>query len=98
MVKEHDVRLVIHNHGPEDKRCPAPEDAYNAVKTRDKRMGLCIDIGHTSAPAPIRCRRSSIEDRLYDMHVKDLNAKTDKESQVEVGRGVLDFPGSSGRC
>ena len=27
------------------------------------------------------------------MHVKDLKVKTDKDSQVEVGRGVLDFPG-----
>jgi sugar phosphate isomerase/epimerase len=27
------------------------------------------------------------------MHVKDLATKSDKESQVEVGRGVIDFPG-----
>ena len=26
------------------------------------------------------------------MHVKDLAVKTDKDSQVAVGRGVLDFP------
>ena len=26
------------------------------------------------------------------MHVKDLAAATDKESQVAVGRGVIDFP------
>jgi len=31
-------------------------------------------------------------DRLYDMHVKDLSSKSDKESQVAVGRGVIDFP------
>jgi sugar phosphate isomerase/epimerase len=94
MVKEHDVRLVIHNHGPEDKWWPAPKDAYDAVKSRDKRMGLCIDIGHTirtgtdPVQACVDCR-----DRLYDMHVKDLKVKTDRDSQVEVGRGVLDFPG-----
>jgi sugar phosphate isomerase/epimerase len=94
MVKEHDVRLVIHNHGPEDKWWPAPKDAYDAVKARDKRMGLCIDIGHTirtgtdPVQACVDCR-----DRLYDMHVKDLKVKTDRDSQVEVGRGVLDFPG-----
>lgn len=94
MVKEYDVKLVIHNHGPEDKWWPAPKDAYAAVKSRDKRMGLCIDIGHTirtgtdPAQACVDC-----QDRLYDMHVKDLKVKTDKDSQVEVGRGVLDFPG-----
>ena len=27
------------------------------------------------------------------MHVKDLANTTDKESQVAVGRGVIDFPG-----
>ena len=31
-------------------------------------------------------------DRLYDMHVKDLSSKTERESQVEVGKGVIDFP------
>ena len=94
MVKEHDIKLVIHNHGPEDKWWPAPQDAYDAVKARDKRLGLCIDIGHTirtgtdPVQACVDCR-----DRLYDMHVKDLMVKTDRDSQVEVGRGVIDFPG-----
>ena len=94
MVKEHDVKLVIHNHGPEDKWWPAPKDAYDAVKSRDKRMGLCIDVGHTirtgtdPVQACLDCR-----DRLYDMHVKDLKVKTDRDSQVEVGRGIIDFPG-----
>ena len=94
MVKEYDVRLVIHNHGPEDKWWPAPKDAYNALKTRDKRMGLCIDIGHTirTGTDPVQAC-VDCQDRLYDMHVKDLKVKTDKDSQVEVGRGVLDFPG-----
>jgi sugar phosphate isomerase/epimerase len=27
------------------------------------------------------------------MHVKDLQVKTDRDSQVAVGRGVIDFPG-----
>jgi sugar phosphate isomerase/epimerase len=27
------------------------------------------------------------------MHVKDLRVKTDRDSQVAVGRGVIDFPG-----
>jgi len=47
LVKEFDLRLAIHNHGPENKRWPRPQDGYAAVKTRDRRLGLCIDIGHT---------------------------------------------------
>jgi sugar phosphate isomerase/epimerase len=93
MAKTYDIKVAIHNHGPEDKRWPRPQDAYAAVKSRDKRLGLCIDIGHTTRTGtdPVKaCRECG--DRLYDMHVKDLASKTEKESQVEVGRGVIDFP------
>jgi sugar phosphate isomerase/epimerase len=94
LVNEFDIKLVIHNHGPEDKRWPRPQDAYAAMKSRDKRMGLCIDIGHTlrTGTDPVQAVLEC-QDRLYDMHVKDLASKTDKDSQVEVGRGVIDVPG-----
>jgi sugar phosphate isomerase/epimerase len=94
LAKSYDIRVAIHNHGPEDKRWPRPQDAYAAIKSRDKRLGLCIDVGHTTrtgTDAVQACREC--RDRLYDMHVKDLASKTAKESQVEVGRGVIDFPG-----
>jgi sugar phosphate isomerase/epimerase len=94
MAKTYDIRAVIHNHGPEDKRWPRPQDAYAAVKSRDRRLGLCIDIGHTTRTGtdPVQACREC-RDRLYDMHVKDLLVKSDKDSQTEVGRGVIDFPG-----
>ena len=93
MATTYDIRVAIHNHGPEDRRWPRPQDAYAAVKSRDRRLGLCIDIGHTlrTGTDPIEACRTC-RDRLYDMHVKDLAVKTDKDSQVEVGRGVIDFP------
>lgn len=93
MAKTYDIRVAIHNHGPENKHWPAPRDAYAAVKSRDKRLGLCIDIGHTlrTGTDPVQACREC-RDRLYDMHVKDLASKTERESQVEVGRGVIDFP------
>ena len=90
MVKEFDIRLAIHNHGPGDNRFPSPYDAYKAAEKYDKRIGLCIDVGHTAragvdpAEAVLKCR-----DRLYDMHFKDLNSKAPNGSPVEVGRGVL---------
>ena len=94
MAKTYDIRVAIHNHGPEQKNWPRPQDAYAAVKSRDKRLGLCIDIGHTlrTGVDPAQSCREC-KDRLYDMHVKDLKVKTDKDSQTEVGRGVIDFPG-----
>jgi sugar phosphate isomerase/epimerase len=94
MAKTYDIKVAIHNHGPEDKHWPRPDDAYAAIKSRDERLGLCIDVGHTlrTGTDPVQsCRQ--FRDRLYDMHVKDLAVKTDRSSQVEVGRGVIDFPG-----
>jgi len=46
-VKEYDIKLAIHNHGPGDDLYPSAESAYDLIKKMDKRMGLCIDIGHT---------------------------------------------------
>jgi sugar phosphate isomerase/epimerase len=92
MARTYDVKAAIHNHGPEDKHWPRPQDAYAAVKSRDKRLGLCIDVGHTlrTGTDPVAACREC-RDRLYDLHVKDLAVATDKDSQVAVGRGVIDY-------
>jgi sugar phosphate isomerase/epimerase len=93
-IKEFDIKVGVHNHGPEDKLFPAPQDAYKLLKGRDPRFGLCMDIGHTTRAGvdPVmtvdECR-----DRLLDIHVKDLKDKTNKDSQCEVGKGALDIPG-----
>jgi inosose dehydratase len=92
MVKEFDIRLAIHNHGPEDKRFPSPYDVWKAVQPFDRRIGLCIDVGHTAragvdpAEAIKRCR-----ERLYDMHFKDIDSTKPDGHTVEAGRGVLDL-------
>ena len=45
LVKEFDIKLAIHNHGPEDKVWPSPLDVWEAVQSNDPRIGLCIDVG-----------------------------------------------------
>ena len=47
-VKEYDIKIAVHNHGPEDKHFPTPQSVLAVVKNMDPRCGLCIDIGHTS--------------------------------------------------
>ncbi len=47
-VKEYDIRIAIHNHGPEDKLWPSPLDVLKAVKDMDPRIGCCIDVGHAA--------------------------------------------------
>ena len=93
LAKTYDIKVAIHNHGPEDKLWPRPQDAYAAVKSRDRRLGLCVDIGHTirTGTDPVQACRE-VRDRLFDMHVKDLTVKTDEKSETKVGRGVIDFP------
>jgi sugar phosphate isomerase/epimerase len=96
LAKEFDQKLAIHNHGPEDKVYPTPEVAWNAVKSLDSRIGLCIDVGHTErfghgAAAAIK----KYAPRLYDVHMKDSVAivGAQRDVPVEVGSGRLDIPG-----
>src|SRR5712692_2574474 len=93
-VREYGIPLAIHNHGPEDKSYPAPLDALMLIKDRDRRLGLCMDVGHTlrAGADPVKTV-ADCGDRLMDLHVKDLRSATDPESQVEVGKGIVDYPG-----
>jgi inosose dehydratase len=94
LIVETGIKVAVHNHGPEDKFFPAPQDAYKLLKGRDKRFGLCMDIGHaTRAKVDIVKTVDEVKDRLLDVHVKDLKNKDDKDSQTEVGKGALDIAG-----
>jgi sugar phosphate isomerase/epimerase len=92
-VKEHDIMLAIHNHGPGDLVYPSAESAYVLIKNRDKRMGLCIDIGHTK-----RINRDPEQDlkdffdRVIDIHIKDVTAANAEGKTCIIGRGVINFP------
>jgi len=89
-VKEYDIKLAIHNHGPEDKNFPSPFDVLAAVKNLDQRIGLCMDLGHSlRAGADVVAAIHAAGPRLYDIHIKDLADSKAKESQVAVGEGVM---------
>jgi sugar phosphate isomerase/epimerase len=91
-VKEYDIRVAIHNHGPEDKVFPSPLDVLKAVKNMDTRMGCCIDIGHAvRAGTDIVEAIHAVGPRLFNMHAKDLTDFHNKDSQVAVGKGKLPF-------
>jgi sugar phosphate isomerase/epimerase len=89
-VKQYDIRLAIHNHGPEDKQWPSPLDVLDAVKSMDPRIGCCIDVGHTMRTGTdvVEAIRK-VGPRLYDIHMKDLAESKVKESQVAVGDGIM---------
>jgi len=88
-VKEYNIKVAIHNHGPEDKHFPTPQSALRIVKDMDSRCGICIDAGHAArAGADVVESIREAGARLFDMHIKDLRV-IDKGSGCAVGEGVL---------
>ena len=92
-VRQYDIKVAIHNHGPTDKVYPTPASAYEKIKDLDKRIGLCDDIGHTMRAGVDPAESvKKYADRLLDVHIKDVSAANKDGSAVEVGRGVIDIP------
>lgn len=92
-VKETDIKVAIHNHGPGDEQYPSPESIYEKVKNLDRRIGMCMDIGHTRRidldPAKEALKYA---DRLYDVHLKDVDKTGAEGHNIEMGRGIIDVP------
>ncbi|SRR5258706_9109337 len=89
-VKEYDIGVAIHNHGPEDKLWHSPLDVLRAVKDMDPRIGCCIDVGHTvRAGTDVVQAIHEVGPRLLNLHMKDLTNFQSKESQVAVGDGIM---------
>jgi sugar phosphate isomerase/epimerase len=94
LVKEYDIRIAIHNHGPEDKLWPSPLDVLRSLKGTDPRIGCCIDVGHTvRAGTDVVKAVREVGPRLYNVHMKDLTDFRSKESQVAVGEGLMPVRG-----
>jgi sugar phosphate isomerase/epimerase len=91
-VKEYDIKFAVHNHGPEDKMWHSPLDVLAVVKNMDPRMGCCVDVGHCARAGvnPVDAIKA-VGPRLFDLHVKDLKDYTSRESQVDVGDGIIPF-------
>ncbi|MDA0194618.1 MAG: TIM barrel protein [Bacteroidetes bacterium] len=93
-AKLYGIRVAIHNHGPGDDLYPGPGDVYKKIKDLDLRMGLCVDIGHTfriGLDPIVECEKYF--DRIYDIHLKDIDYAKASGKSVEIGRGAMDIPG-----
>ncbi|TWT98735.1 sugar phosphate isomerase/epimerase family protein [Neorhodopirellula pilleata] len=93
LVKEFDIRIAIHNHGPRHRYNKAI-DVLDAIDGRDERIGACADLGHyirsgQSATEVIRL----LEGRLWGIHLKDFAEMKDKTEGVILGKGHLDVEG-----
>jgi sugar phosphate isomerase/epimerase len=89
-VKEYDIAIAIHNHGPEDRHFPTAASALKALQGTDPRMGVCVDIGHSARAGEdfVRAIRDA-GPRLIDIDAKDLRGASEKWAECEVGEGVL---------
>ena len=95
LVREFDIRAAIHNHGPENAYLyPTGEAVLNHIEKRDRRIGLCLDVGHE--------RRAGLDpvvfirkhgDRIYDVHLKNIEIDPVLNLAKEGPRGELDIPG-----
>ena len=94
LVEKHaralDLKIAIHNHGPEDNHFPNGASVLKYVKDMDPRMGLCCDIGHACRTgADVIEELEAAGDRLHNIHIKDLTDFSDCGSQVAVGKGKI---------
>jgi len=92
-VKSYDFKLAIHNHGPDNPLYPNATDIWNHIKDLDSRIGICIDIGHTTRDG----QDPSVdilkyEKRIYDIHMKDVDKASKEGKTVEMGHGIINIP------
>jgi sugar phosphate isomerase/epimerase len=93
LVKEFDIRIAIHNHGP-GHRYNKVVDVLKAIDGYDDRIGACADLGHfirsgEDATDVIR----SLKGRLYGIHLKDFAEMKQHTKGVVLGKGHMNVEG-----
>jgi len=93
--REYDLRAAVHNHGPDNAYLyPTAEASLARIGGRDKRIGVCLDVGHE--------RRAGLDpaefirkhgDRVVEIHLKNIKIDPVKNFAKEGPRGELDIPG-----
>ncbi len=93
LCKEYDIRVAIHNHGPDIPYCfPTGDSAFEMVKDLDPRVGLCLDIGHNfraglDPAASIR----KLHSRIFDLHIKNVKYDPKKNLARPMPQGDMDM-------
>jgi len=92
LVDEFGIRIAIHNHGPEGIYS-VPDDVIKAMEGHHELIGACVDLGHYER-SDIRAEEAvrALSDRIYDIHLKDVNRRDAKAHSVVLGEGVVNLP------
>ena len=94
LVKEYDMYYAIHNHGPDIPNLyPTAGSVMKRIKNRDKRIGVCLDVGHERRAGvdPVLFIKQN-SDRIFDVHIKNIKIDPVKNLAMEGPRGELDIP------
>lgn len=93
-VQEFDIKYAIHNHGPDiPDLFPNAESGIEMIQNMDKRVGLCLDIGHQlrDGKDPVKAI-TAFADRIHDIHIKNVTEATKNGKAIEMPRGAIDSP------
>lgn len=90
LVKEFDIKVGIHNHGP-GHRYDKLQQVVDSLKGRDMRIGACADLGHflRSGEESVKVIRT-LGQRVHGVHLKDVK---DGKTFTILGQGDMDLPG-----
>jgi len=92
LVAEFGIRIAIHNHGPEGIYS-VPDDVLRAMEGRHELIGACVDLGHYER-SDVRAEDAlrAFGERIYDIHLKDVNRRDVRGHGVILGEGVVNLP------
>lgn len=98
LVKEYDIKVAIHNHDIQTVY-GNPETVKKILATRDKRIGVCLDVGWVTAAGFDAVEVfKGYNGRVYDMHFKDKVVEKSADGKkvvldVEIGKGKANYDG-----
>jgi len=92
LVDEFDIRICIHNHGP-DALYDGLESVAKAVQGRHRLIGACVDTGHVlrSNEDPVAWVKE-LGPRVFAIHLKDVAERRKRTHDVVLGTGHLEVP------
>jgi len=94
-VKKYGLCAAVHNHGPDNAYLyPTAEAAMKRIGNRDKRIGVCLDVGHERRAGldPVAFIRAH-GDRVVEVHMKNIIIDPVKNYAMPGPDGELDIPG-----
>ncbi len=98
LVKEYDIKLAIHNHDI-DSVYGNPATVKAILAKRDKRIGVCLDVGWITAAGFDAAKVfREYNGRVFDLHLKDKHVEKGADGKLikvdtEIGKGDANYPG-----